>query len=164
MTGTGDNLYSAGGYKKPEKKPACVSQEVLGNDTMNAATALANYQNIGVQTGVEDATPHRLIQMLMQGFMERCTQAKYAMRKGDTEAKGERISKAIGIVEGLRGSLDFEQGGDLSQNLNDLYDYMSRQLLLANAKDDEAILDEVQSLMGTIKEGWDQIADSPEAS
>lgn len=118
------------------------------------------YANAYVQTSVQEASPHRLIQLLMEGFLGRVYGAKAAIERGDIAAKGENISKAIAIVGGLDECLDVAQGGELAGNLRALYQYMGHRLLEANVGNDVALLDEVVALMVEIKSGWDAI---PEA-
>ncbi len=119
--------------------------------------AMQHYNRVGVASGVEDASPHRLVQMLMDGALEKIATAKGLMARGERAGKGAQISWAISIIEGLRSSLDLAAGGELAQNLDDLYDYMTRRLARANMDDDTDILDEVASLMRSVKEAWDQI-------
>jgi flagellar protein FliS len=129
---------------------------------MNMNSAMNEYKKAGVHAEVMDADPHRLIQMLMEGALDRISIAKGAMQQKNVALKGERISSAISIVEGLRGSLNMEAGGDISANLESMYDYMTRRLMEANLKDDVEILDEVADLMRKIKSGWDEIPNNLE--
>ena len=85
------------------------------------------------------------------------------MLRGEIACKGEQISKAISIVQGLQSSLDFEVGGELAKNLDDLYEHMQGQLLAANVNNESEKLDEVSDLLATIKNGWDGISDQPDA-
>ena len=126
---------------------------------MNAVSAMKQYQQVSVHSGIMDASPHRLVQMLMEGALEKIALAKGNMANNNIASKGENISKAITIVGGLQSSLNKEAGGALAENLNNLYDYMSRRLVIANSRNDESILDEVASLMVEIKMGWDGISD-----
>lgn len=119
--------------------------------------ALSQYQQVKTTGSVEDASPHRLIQMLMQGCLQRIAEAKYALKRQDVPAKGLAISKAINIVGGLQASLNKEVPNALPQQLDALYDYMQRRLLEANIKNNETALDEVADLMRKVKEGWDGI-------
>jgi len=125
------------------------------NPRMN--TALSHYRNVSASTGVEDATPHRLIQMLLEGALDKIAAAKGHMRHGDVAEKGRHISWAISIISGLQSSLDMEQGGEISRNLDALYDYMVRRLGEAGARNDPAILDEVTSLLMEVKRAWDEL-------
>ena len=118
---------------------------------------LKAYQQVNTQTSITDADPHRLIQLLYNGALERINMAKARMQAKDFEGKGKLISKAIEIIGGLRSFLDFEKGGDLAPRLEGLYDYMERTLFEANAKNDVARLDEVARLLHAMKEGWDGI-------
>ena len=124
-----------------------------------ARKGVSQYSNIHTETVMEEATPHRLVQMLMDGFIARVYTAKGAMQRADFEQKSIFISKAIGIIGGLIEGLDLEKGGELAENLNSLYQYINNRLLQASRDNDEAILDEVVSLMKEIKAGWDAIRD-----
>jgi flagellar protein FliS len=125
---------------------------------MNAMAALRQYQTVNTQAQVSDASPHRLIQMLMEGGLSRLAQAKGVMMHGQHAAKGELISKAIGIIGGLRESLDLQQGGEIAANLDRLYEYMVSRLVEANISNDVAIIDEVAELLRNVKSGWDAIS------
>jgi len=126
---------------------------------MNASSAMKQYQQVSIQGGVMDASPHRLVQMLMEGFLEKLAIAKGNLSRKENALKGENISRAITIVNGLQASLNRDAGGELAENLNSLYEYMALRLIIANTSNDEAILDEVARLMIEIKLGWDSMPD-----
>ena len=128
-------------------------------DLANLHNALQQYNRVGVASGVEEASSHRLIQMLMEGVLEKIATAKGHMTRKNISQKGSQISWAISIVEGLRASLDMQAGGEIAQNLDDLYEYMVRRLVRANVDNNLDILDEVASLMRTVKSAWDEISD-----
>lgn len=120
-------------------------------------SAVQHYNKVNVSSSVEEASPHRLIQMLMTGALEKIATAKGHMARGEISPKGGNISWAISIIDGLRASLDLESGGEIAQNLDDLYDYMTRRLARANIEDNADILDEVSSLLRSVKSAWDEI-------
>lgn len=124
---------------------------------MNAMAALRQYQTVNTQAQALEASPHRLIQMLMEGGLTRIAQARGAMERGQTELKGELIGKSIAIVGGLREALDHHQGGELAANLDSLYEYMTGRLLQANRSNEPALLEEVAALLREVKSGWDAI-------
>lgn len=126
---------------------------------MNAVAAMKQYKQVSVHSGLMDATPHRLVQMLMEGVLEKIAEAKGNMINQYIAKKGKNIGVAITIIGGLQASLNKEAGGEIAENLDSLYDYMSRRLVFANSCNDEAMLDEVASLMIEIKTGWDGIAE-----
>lgn len=117
--------------------------------------AMKQYHSLGMKTSVEDATPHRLIQMLMDGALDKIAAARGFMERGDIPQKGAHISWAISIIDGLRVSLDKSVGGEIAQNLDDLYNYMMTRLTEANLKNDTNYLNEVSSLLRQIKGAWD---------
>ncbi|GAB7529775.1 flagellar export chaperone FliS [Pseudomonas sp. 3A(2025)] len=126
---------------------------------MNPMLALRQYQKVGSQAQTSEASPHRLVQMLLEGGLDRIAQAKGAMARKEIARKGILIGKAIDIIGGLREGLDLENyGSDALRNQDNLYDYMMKRLAEANAKNDAVILDEVTDLLITVKEGWDAIA------
>jgi flagellar protein FliS len=121
-------------------------------------TAMKQYQQVSVKVQVNEADPHRLIQLLMQGGLDRIAQAKGAMEREAFAEKGELIGKAINIVGGLRQALDKSVGGELAENLDSLYEYMTMRLFEASRHNDLEKLNEVGRLLGEIKYAWDQIA------
>ena len=116
----------------------------------NPQEALKQYQKLGIESEVSHASPHRLIQLLFEG--------------GDIAVKGEMLGKAIGIVGGLRSSLDME-AGELSERLDQLYEYINLRLLEASTQNDIDKVTEVIQLLKTVKSGWDDIgaASTPKA-
>ena len=120
-------------------------------------SAVNEYSQVGVSSGIEQASPHRLIQMLMDGAIEKVAMAKGFMERNEISKKGGHISWAISIIEGLRSSLDKNAGGDIADNLDDLYDYMIRRLIRSNSENNPDLLDEVVSLLRSIKNAWEEI-------
>lgn len=120
--------------------------------------ALEHYHSIDAGSGVESASPQRLIQMLLEGAIARVAGAGAALRRGAVASKGEQISAAISIIDGLRASLDFDRGGEVAANLEQVYEYMSRRLVEANLHNDERRLQEVHALLRQIKQAWDAIS------
>lgn len=118
---------------------------------------LSAYRTVAVHGGVDAADPHRLITMLMDGALERVAAARGAMDNGDTEVKTRLIQRTVAIVDELRASLNMKAGGQLAQNLADLYDYCARQLVRANLENRGPLLDEVGRLLREIRGAWIQI-------
>jgi len=125
--------------------------------SLNQKRGARQYGKVAVGSEVAFASPHRLVQMLMEGALEKIATAKGHMARKDYEAKGSHINWAISIIDGLRGSLNMEEGGEMANNLDSLYAYMVRRLAEANLHNDPARLDEVSSLMLEIKSAWDAI-------
>jgi flagellar protein FliS len=122
----------------------------------------AAYRQMAARGGIEDASPHRLIAMLLEGALSRLSKVRGHIQRGETAQKGEVLSQTIDIVGELNGSLDHERGADVARNLASLYDYMSRRLVHANRSNDLAAIDEVADLFREIRDGWDAISpDSP---
>lgn len=123
----------------------------------SAQNRISQYRQVGVQTGVEAASPHKLIKLLIEGAIEKVQLARGYLERQDVQRKCETVSWAMQIIDGLRGSLDMKAGGDIAANLDALYDYMLRRLLEANLRNDVAALDEVVKLLNELRAGWNGI-------
>lgn len=123
----------------------------------SAVRATQAYTSVGAQSRVSAATPHRLVQLLMDGALDRLAIAKGHMQRREVPQKVNAVNRVMSIIDGLRMSLDHNIDAAMSDNLENLYDYMNRRLLLANINNDVAGLDEVSALLRELKEAWDAI-------
>jgi flagellar protein FliS len=122
---------------------------------MKAYTNLAAYQSVATHGGVAASDPHRLIVMLMDGALDRLAQARGCLVNGGAVSdKNQLLSSAIAIIDELRVSLDLKNGGAIAANLDDLYDYMCRQLVKANLHNRVETVDEVSHLLAEIRSAW----------
>jgi len=124
-----------------------------------ASKLRGQYGRIGLETEVATASPHRLVEMLMDGALARIAKAQVHLERGETAEKGASIGFAIQIIDGLRASLDMTRGGEIAANLDRLYDYMLRRLLEANLASSAEMLAEVSRLMQEVRGGWVGIRD-----
>jgi len=120
------------------------------------STSIKKYRNANAES-VVDASPHQLISIILKHILSNIAIANGAISRNEVENKGKALTKAIALVGELQDSLDMEQGGEISANLFELYDYIVRCLVQGNLENDTAKLDEVRDLILTIKEGWDAI-------
>jgi len=119
--------------------------------------SLQAYKKVSVDSQLSAASPHKIVQMLMAGAIERLIQGKAAMEAGNNPKKGERLGKALDIVISLRSCLSMDDGGDIAQNLDQLYEFMITQITEANHKNDPQPIDDVIEIIREIKSAWDQI-------
>lgn len=124
-----------------------------------AMHSLANaYQQIGLETATANATPHKLIEMLFDGFQDAVARARGALQARQIEAKGRAIGHAARIVEeGLKAGLNLKDGGKIAADLDALYAYIGVRLTYANLHNDEAALDECARLMEPVRAAWAEI-------
>jgi len=121
-------------------------------------SAAGVYANVNVDTGVSQADPHRLIDLLFQRAQDLLATADAAIQSNDIAIKGESITKVIRILdEGLKAALNPE-AGEIAENLQALYSYCMNRLLKANLDNDRTIIAEVRSLLSEVHEGWRGIA------
>lgn len=117
------------------------------------------YKQVNLETSVNQASPHQLIVLLFEGALNAIRLAELFIEKGNIAGKGQAISKAINIIDnGLKSSLDLEQGGEIAENLDQLYQYISQQLVLANLRNDKDKLQVCFNLLDNIAQAWREIA------
>lgn len=122
------------------------------------ARAASAYQRVGVETIVNGADDHQLIQIVLNAFLQALGTARAHMEQGNVVGKCQSMSRAMHLLQdGLDAALDVEQGGELATRMRDLYDYCSVRLALGNARNDPCILDEVRGLIEPIALAWEQI-------
>lgn len=114
------------------------------------------YKSTTLEAELSVADPHRVIQLMMQGLLERLALAKGAIDRRDFEKKAEAISASLALLNALQDSLDLSEG-KIPEDLYALYAYMKDRLFDASVKLDKQAIDEVANLMITIKSAWDQI-------
>ncbi len=120
-------------------------------------SALGSYRDNGAAMAMNHASPHQLIDLLMERAMSRLAIARGHMQREQSHDKGEHISGAMAIITGLQSFLDHSTEGDLAAKLDALYDYMGRKLVQANVHNDIAALEEVTTLFKEIRQGWQAI-------
>ena len=129
---------------------------------MNARTSAQQYRQTAVSSAVLDASPHRLVSLMLAGIRERLKLASACIEIGDLPRKGQAISEASLIIGQLDGSLDHAAGGEIADGLAALYDYSQRRLTEANVNNDATVVHEVDGLIADIEAAWQQI--DPERS
>lgn len=119
------------------------------------------YHAVAAWSSVADEDPQRLILKLYDGALERIAAARGCLDHGLLAEKCRLLTRALAIVGELRGSLDLVRGGAIAAHLDDLYDYVTRKLLEANASNRVELLDEVTSLLRELRSAWGAVAAAP---
>jgi len=115
-------------------------------------------QNAYLESRFTTAQPAKLVRILYHAAMDAVREARRHLGAGDIARRSREISKAFAILTELAGALDGARGGDIAARLAQLYDYLQRRLLEANARQTEAPLAEVWGLLATLAEAWDGVA------
>lgn len=126
---------------------------------MNQNGYVKEYGKVSIST----ASNEMLLLMLYDGAIRFIHSAKAGIREGDMAGKRSSVSSAIAVISELLDSLNTEIGGETAENLQKLYLYMNEQLIKANLKNDPSLLDEVLSLLVTLREGWNEVINNQKA-
>jgi flagellar secretion chaperone FliS len=116
------------------------------------------YRAAYLESKVLSASPLELIHLAYDGAIEAVGAARIHLRDKNIHERSKSITKAQLLVQELKRSLDFENGGPISVQLGQLYDYMYGRLQEANFRQAEEPLNEVETLLGTLDEAWREIA------
>jgi len=108
--------------------------------------------NTYLEAEVFGADPVKLIHMLYRGAVEAVGAAHRHLAAKQIRERSRQVNKAWNILQELSRSLDLERGGEIARRLGELYDYMQRRLMEANAQQSDAPLAEVESLLNTLCE------------
>jgi flagellar protein FliS len=122
---------------------------------MSAQTAYKEYKEIQVNT----ANREKLLIMLYQGCIKFLRFSKKSIEEGNIEAANNYIIKSQDIIRELMNTLDRENGGEIADNLYNLYDFMYRELVTANIKKDSAKIEVVEEMMIELLDSWQQITE-----
>ena len=125
---------------------------------MNHQSGVNQYKKVNAQS-MQSASPQEVVRLLLGGAIDKLSSAKGAMERNEFLMKQKDIRGARQIIDALKAALNMDEGGDVSQNLDDLYDYMTRRLFDASNKDDKGAIDEVNGLLADLKSGWDDVCE-----
>ncbi|MGA2136242.1 MAG: flagellar export chaperone FliS [Bryobacteraceae bacterium] len=115
-----------------------------------------------LESQVLSADPVELVRLLYRAAVEATRRARCHLAAGQIAERSRQISKTHAILTQLSLSLDHSRGQTVSHSLAELYDYMQRRLIEANARQIEAPLVEVESLLATLLEGWENFTPGEE--
>jgi len=118
---------------------------------------LNEYQR--VKNELENISPLSQVNLLYQGLIQKLNNIKVHINEQNHSKKGEEISKTITVLSVLQGSVDLEQGGEVAENLDALYDYLIRRLSDANVQNIIKPVDEVIEILSEVGHAWSQIAE-----
>jgi flagellar protein FliS len=131
---------------------------------MYSQNRAAQYHAVRSHGQVADASPTRLVQVMFEHILSHLATAQGCMTRirgnlplNEVIVKGKAIGKAVRLIGQLDATLNMEQGGQIADNLHNLYLYMLGRLTTANVNNDAEIVVEVSNLVRKIKSGWDQI-------
>ncbi|QER41851.1 flagellar export chaperone FliS [Thermodesulfobacterium sp. TA1] len=115
-----------------------------------------------LENQVKNADPLDLVIMLYGKAIACLKISKNTIEAGlntpeDVKKKAENLSKATEIIAYLQGSLNFEKGGEIAKNLNEVYQTLLNELLVANSRNDvQKIADSIE-VLEKLKKTWEEL-------
>jgi len=114
-----------------------------------------------IEMEIRTASPEMLVVKLYEGAMRHIRVARDAQQPEGVSRRAEAISKAVAIINELQQSLDVEVGGEMAQNLDSLYTFVTERLLDANLEKRSDYLDECLGVLKPLHSAWETIARNP---
>lgn len=116
-----------------------------------------NVPNVYKQNQVLNATPKKLVILLYEGAIKNLKLAELSADEKKIEATGNALIKAQNIISELMNTLDFENGGEVAQNLNQLYDYLISELIKANVSKESEDIKRSRVMLEELRDTWIEI-------
>ena len=114
------------------------------------------YVNANREAVAESENPHALITVLFDELIR--SMRLYISNANSGElTESEHFVRALTILYGLQSSLDFENGGEIADNLYRLYEYARQQLLLTTKGEDTSGVSAAVDAIENIREAWHKI-------
>lgn len=113
-----------------------------------------SYQQVELDAQAASASPHQLVVMLLDGLLDEIERIRGHITTGRLAEKGAGINKCMNIIIGLDSALDIENGGEIAENLHQLYDFCQLELYQASIHNNLDKLTSVEKVMNNIREGW----------
>lgn len=107
------------------------------------------------QNSVTQSSPAELTLMLYNGALKFLKLAKKGIQENNIPLKNENIQKTQNIIQELMVTLNMDM--EVSHNMMRMYDYMMRQLIQANVKNDLQLLDEVEGYLVEFRDTWKEV-------
>ena len=127
---------------------------------MNSIARTDAYNDMAISSLVMGANDHELIQLLFTETERSLTAAEFFLDQGDVRSMRVSLTKTCRILGGLQGSLDLEKGGEVAENLSDLYRFCIKELFKANSKSDQAAITRVKNILSPIFQAWAEMPES----
>ena len=131
---------------------------------MRVTYGATEYGKVGIESAVSGADPHELISILFSQLKKELVAAEYHCKAKNFELYSSKVTKANRILVGLQGSLDLEKGGEIADNLVELYAFCIRQLTKALTSKDVKMVEDVAIVLNPVITGWEEISPSRTAA
>ena len=118
------------------------------------------YKLVDLQTRIDAASPHELINLLIQGARTHISGAIGCLDAGETKTSGEHISKVLNIINELRRCLNIQQGGEVAINLRNFYNQIENLIVQENIHQDSNLLVRTNELLAQLQNVWISIKPS----
>jgi flagellar protein FliS len=119
-------------------------------NTMSQNNVLNKYK----QTAVTSASREKLLLMLYEAAIKFVKRAIVACETKDIAERGLNIGRAYDIIMELNNTLNFEVGGDIAKQLEQLYNFICEELTKANVTGEPKHLHACLKILNTLYEGW----------
>ena len=126
---------------------------------MNFSFQMQNYLDNDIASKVENDNPHKIIEEILKDLKNNLSLLAHCLQNNDTisRVKSDSFSKSLTAIYILQSSLDFQQGGEIAENLNKIYEFCRTTIIKSFSKKDFEAIKKLEPLINEILEGWKDI-------
>ena len=103
------------------------------------------------------ASPEQQAALIMEAGQLHLGKAIQALNRNDSSAATSSFIRVAEVIKEANLRLNLEDGGELAKNLEKLYDWWMKQIMLASRAKDTSRLAAVAQSMGEIRQTWEQL-------
>ena len=110
-----------------------------------------------IEADIKSLSPEKMLVLLYEKMANDLLEARLAIAANNRIRMADRITHSQQIITELRHALDHDIGGEISRNLESLYDFMFVEHLEILVDQDPKHIDNCLTVLSPLLEAWRQI-------
>ena len=126
---------------------------------MNYNASVKQYINEDISNKTTNLDPHRIIQIVLKDLKKNMETLAYSIDHEPviSSIKSNSFSKSLTAIYILQSSLNFDEGGEIAENLYRIYEFAKNGIMQGFTKRDSKVIYDAIPPIDEILDGWKQI-------